>query len=273
MSALPMTDGIYLGSNLLVPPAPPVPDTPAPWIQLSSDGSIVAVDLSNLRNASHLFRGMGKTGDTLIVDDIPDATSLDSLLQDNKTIEILDLFCSSSNLTSVSGLAGSTSMLRQVRVEIPNFAGTFGGFTTCSNLESAVVIVPKSTGLQSNLFGGCPKLLSVTLTAPKVSSAQYLVYNCPLLSAFSGDLSALESARYCWRQAPSLVEFNVTWPLISDLSDAFRDSGLGASEINKILQSLPSYTSGSHVVTFTGCPGASTCDPTIGTAKGWTVQV
>lgn len=272
MSALPMTDGIYLGANLLVPPVPPVPNTPAPWIQLSSDGSILAMDLSNLRNASFLFRGMGKEGDTLIVDDIPDATSLDSLLQDNKTIETLNLFCSSSNLTSVSNFAISSS-LRQARVEIPNFEGTFGGFLTCTNLESAVVIVSKSTGLQQNLFGSCSKLLSVTLTAPKVSDAQYLVYNCPVLSAFSGDLSALKSARYCWRQTPSLVEFNVTWSLISNLFDAFRNSGLGASEINKILQSLPSYTSGSHVVTFTGCPGASTCDPTIGTAKGWTVQV
>lgn len=273
MSALPMTDGIYLGSNLLVPPGPPVPDTPAPWIQLNSDGGIVAVDLDNLRNASRLFCGMGSSGDTLTIEDMPEATSLDFLLQGNSVIELLDFFCSSSHLASVSNFVNSASSIRQARVEITKLAGTFGAFTSCLNLESAVLILPNCTVVAQNLFAGCSKLTSLTLVVPKLTAAQYLSFNCTALPAFSGDFPNLESAPYCWRNTPSLVEFNVTWPLISNLSDAFRNSGLGATEINKILNSLPTYTSGSHVVTFTGCPGASTCDPSIGTAKGWTVQV
>lgn len=268
-----MTDGIYLGANLLVPPVPPVPDTPAPWVQLNSDGGIVAVDLDNLRNASRLFCGMGSSGDTLTIEDIPEATNLDSLLQDNTAVEVLDFFCSSSHLTSVTGFAVAASSIRQARVEITKLAGTFGSFVSCQQLESAVLILPNCTAVDQNLFGACYKLTSLTLVAPKLTSAQYLVLNCTALPAFSGDFPNLQSARYCWVNTPSLVEFNVTWPLISELSDAFRNSGLGATEINKILHSLPTYTSGSHVVTFTGCPGASTCDPSIGTAKGWTVQV
>lgn len=272
MSALPMTDGIYLGANLLVPPVPPVPDTPAPWIQLNSDGGIVAVDLDNLRNASMLFRGMGASGDTLVIEDIPEATSLSSFLDGNAAVEVFDFFCSSSHVENITRFAAGASV-RQARVEIPNLAGTFGNFLNCQQLETAVLILPNCTAVTQNLFGSCSKLTSLTLVAPKVTAAQYLVYNCTNLPAFSGDFPNLAEAPYCWRNTPSLVEFNVTWPLISNLSDAFRNSGLGATEINKILNSLPTYTSGSHVATFAGCPGASTCDPSIGTAKGWTVQV
>lgn len=273
MSALPMTDGIYLGANLLVPPVPPVPNTPAPWIQLNSDGGIVAVNLDNLRDAAHLFRGMGFQGDILTIENIPEATNLNSLLQDNKTIEVLNLFCSSNHLANITGFATSASVLRQIHVEIPNLVGTFGGFSSCINLESATLILPNCTDLGQNLFAGCSKLTSLTLVAPKLMASQYLVFNCTALPAFSGDFPNLAEAPYCWHNTPSLVKFNVTWPNISNLSNAFRNSGLGADEINKILHSLPTYTSGSHVITFTGCPGAATCDPSIGTAKGWTVQI
>ena len=272
MSLLPMTDGIYLGANLLVPPMPPIPNTPAPWIQLNSDGGIVAVNLDNLRDAACLFRGMGFQGDILTIENIPEATNLNSLLQDNKTIEVLNLFCSSNHLANITGFAGA-SVLRQIHVEIPNLVGTFGGFSDCQQLETAVLILPSCTAVAQNLFSSCSKLTSLTLVVPKLTAAQYLVYNCTALPAFSGDFPNLAEAHHCWRNTPSLVKFNVTWPNISNLSGAFHNSGLGADEINKILHSLPTYTSGSHVITFTGCPGAATCDPSIGTAKGWTVQI
>ena len=50
----------------------------------------------------------------------------------------------------------------------------------------------------------------------------------------------------------------------------FRFCALGSTELNKLFTTLPQANSGA-IITITGCPGASTCDPSIAQAKGWTV--
>lgn len=271
MSVLPLTDGIYMGENLLVPPMPPVPATSAPWIQFNSNGQISATNLSELRNASGVF-SKSNTGAASLNISLPDATNINSAFSGNAALQELELISTSDALLSVIALATGSNKLKKVRVELPNLVGEFGNFNGCTSLESAVIILPKCTSLSFYCLRYCLNLTEVQLIAPQIVTAPYLCINCTNLSQFSGEYPELVSCISGF-EATNLQQFDVVWPKISDLAGCFRNTALQAEEINKILQSLPSYSSGTHIITFTGSPGASSCDPTIGTAKGWTVQV
>lgn len=100
-----------------------------------------------------------------------------------------------------------------------------------------------------------------------------MFYGCGLVS-WDVPLEALTNGYWMFAYCDKLKEFNVGLPKLSSGINMFTGAGLEADAINGILESLPSYTDGStHKITFTGCPGAALCDTSIGTAKGWTVEV
>lgn len=266
-----MTDGIYLGENILVPPMPPVPETSAPWIQFDANGAVIATDLTDLRDASMLFP-QGYPSTTELILNIPSATRLSALCTNNAILQRLEVVSSSDNILAAASISASNTSLNYARIELSNYVLGFGGFENCSSLQTAVLVLPKCTSLNFYCFRNCVNLSSLLINAPKITAANYLCENAAMLSTFSADLPELAACIAGWKGA-GLKTFDVTWPKIADLSQAFTNTQLEASEINKILYSLPTYTSGSHIITFTGSPGAATCDPSIGTAKGWTVQV
>lgn len=273
MSRLPMTDGIYLGDNLLVPPMPPIPTIAAPWLQFDANGGLVATDLTGLRNATKLIPTGVVTGITSVNLDLPDAQILDNICYGNSGINNAVISSTSENIVSATGLTSNNPSLETLRVYLPNYTGTLGSAgDACTKLSSAELIAPKVSGLSYYCFRDTA-LTSIILQLDKCAGMPYCFRGCSFLPEFSADLPNLTDAASAWAGTTSLKTFNVTWPKISNLGGAFTNSGLETDEINKILTSLPTYTSGSHVITFTGCPGAPTCDTSIGTKKGWTVQI
>ena len=71
----------------------------------------------------------------------------------------------------------------------------------------------------------------------------------------------------------SALGFPLDFPNLASGKNMFYKCALSAENINAILESLPRYATGSHIITFTRCPGAAACDPEIATTKGWTVEI
>lgn len=274
MSRLPMTDGIYLGDNLLVPPMPPIPTIATPWLQFDANGGLVATDLTGLRNATRLMPSGVVTGITSVNLDLPDATNLSNVAYSVNSLETFSLYSDSENISDVTYCCSNNAVLREARIELPNYRLNTQSILRGNggNLQTATLLVNKSYSVDA-CFHSCAKLTQVVLEANLATNLSNMFADCRMLEEFAGNFPELTSYQSNHTNNTSLKRFNVVWGKISNCTGAFTNSGLETDEINKILTSLPTYTSGSHVITFTGCPGAPTCDTSIGTNKGWTVQI
>lgn len=110
---------------------------------------------------------------------------------------------------------------------------------------------------------------------PKLSNAHSLVY----YAATYNQPATLPSATEL-QSAFSGSGLNSVVALPSAISGryAFVDTEMSAEAISGTLDTLPAYTSGTHTISFTGCPGAAELtqdSPSVAAAvaKGWTVEL
>lgn len=141
----------------------------------------------------------------------------------------------------------------------------------CISLVRLRLITPKLRWIQNGLMG-CSSLEEVYFELSGTCIIRKMCQNCVALRRIViTDTSKIDAAENAFQNTPLLEEVSLSWPGLTAGTDMFRDSGLKADQINEILDSLPVRTN-NPVITFTGCPGATDCDPSIGTRKGWTVQ-
>lgn len=185
---------------------------------------------------------------------------------------------------------------KQVCVFFPKATNIMLMYGKCTVLGPDITVrVPVAVNA-SALFDMCPSLIRATIISPVAQNLNGAAANCPVLEELHiehgggpctisvlcyDDISlhsveintvGISSARGAFQNTPNLKNLPLSWPALTEGTDAFRDSGLSAAQIDSILTSLPARTN-HPVITFTGCPGAPGCDPSIATAKGWTVQI
>ena len=138
-----------------------------------------------------------------------------------------------------------------VDIFLPNLETFNYGIFRCDEFDSNIII----TNATSAAYGcSYNKLLKKKVHAPNIIVGNYM---------FDGD---------------SLYDHPHDLPKLSQGQGMFRRAGMSAENISKTLDSLPKYTSGSHVITFTGSPGAAELtqdSPSVAAAvaKGWTVEL
>ena len=124
----------------------------------------------------------------------------------------------------------------------------------------------------------CEKMLSGATSFNKpleLPSATICVEMLVEATAFNNILT-LPVAENCRFLLLHGISFNqpVSLPAATDCYGAFQTTALSAENANAIMSSLQAFTDGStHVITFSNSPCCedSTFDPSIATAKGWTV--
>lgn len=169
--------------------------------------------------------------------------------------------------------------LESVDTNLPLCANLYHAFAVCHKLKTARVVSPRCDNYQT-IFWEDKILESVDIInansvgmLARIAIDQACI-NCPSLLTFSmTDTSRVYSADEAFKNTPKLEVVPLSYPLLSTGKGMFQGSNLSAEQINAILASLPRHMSGTHIITFTGCPGAATCDPTIGSTKGWTVEI
>ena len=196
-------------------------------------------------------------------------------------------------------LESYTGQLPMLKMAATRVVSGRGMFEECTSLKTWSVNLPSlEDGLR--MFYGCTSLALFEPSLDKLNSGDYMFYGtgfvsfnvrlpllevgkamfavCLSLETFDSNLPLCVDGTDMFNGCKKLVNFNSSLPSLKNGKNMFRNCGLEAVTINEILSSLPTNPSGTHdnndyVITFTGCPGASTCNAIIGTDKGWIVEV
>ena len=148
-------------------------------------------------------------------------------------------------------------------------------FYACRNMVKAPVLNLFATSCNSsNMFQECNKMVDasqVSITFAITASSMYA--NCSAMTK----PATVNSYVYA-NTAPSFAigcrSLQKFPPGVLGISRAFSvaNSGLTTEGLNAMFTSLSTaYNFGSENITVTGCPGASTCNTSIASAKGWNV--
>ena len=116
-------------------------------------------------------------------------------------------------------------------------------FTSCYTLQSVPAFNTAAVTSMVSMFQWCPSLQSVPL------------FNTAAVTNMTSNVNT----------APSLIESKMTGCAVSI---SYASCNLSASALNEIYTNLATATA---TITVTGNYGAASDDPTIATAKGWTV--
>lgn len=144
-----------------------------------------------------------------------------------------------------------------------------------SSAFNSYLVLPNAQVVQDMLASNTA--YNKPLFLPKAVNCKGLLYNN---SVFSCTLY-LPNAVVCTYLLSNTRSFNhpLHLPHCSNASYGFNSTAMSAENISKTLDSLPKWTDGaSHVITFTGSPGASELtqsSPSVAAAiaKGWTVEL
>ena len=193
------------------------------------------------------------------------------------------------------GMFIGCSALVDWTVPLPRLDNGDNMFSSCKSLDGWLVPLPmlshatqmfSATGLKSwtmplpsltyayAMFMNCTSLARVDTSLPLLDNGQAMFYVCVSLESFDTPLPLLTDAGLMFYGCSHLSSFSSAMPMLAKANSMFVNCALEAAEIDSILERLPAWTDGGeHVISFTGCPGAASCNPSIGTAKGWTVEI
>ena len=160
------------------------------------------------------------------------------------TIPLIDM----SNATNTAYMFRGCVLLEEVPLlDILNVTNTQHMFDTCNSLTTIPQLDLTSCISMEGMFNSCTSISTIDLiNAGVVSNTDTTLLGCLELDTITiGNL-----------------KYNITLPNTNKLT---------ATALNALFTSLGDVTSSSKTITITGSLGASTCDQTIATAKGWVV--
>lgn len=135
---------------------------------------------------------------------------------------------------------------------MPNLTNGYSMFNYCSSLTSFTGDLPNLTD-GSYMFANCNSLTSFSGDLPKLTSGYSMFNYCPSLTSFSGDLSNLAGTssydgggNNMFSGCSKLTSFNSTLPVLAYGQNMFSYCILDEASVLRILNSIPTYTSGTH---------------------------
>ena len=161
-----------------------------------------------------------------------------------KNVVILkdDGYISIKNLYIPNASAWNEEIYKQYKLNITsvNSDKAYNGDAFICNIQSKYI----ENG--DNLFLNNKKLVSFEGNLNALSSANYMFKNCYALTSFENDLSNLISAKDMFLNCENLSIFNGDISKLSDGTNMFIGCTLNSTSIEHILNSIPTYTEGTH---------------------------
>ena len=129
-----------------------------------------------------------------------------------------------------------------------------------------------------SLFNNCTSLTSLPegLSFPALTNGDHMFYRCTRLTSLPEGLSfpALTNGTFMFANCTSLTSLpeGLSFPALTNGDYMFSGcNALTTADCTKILNALPTYTSGSRTITLPNTDAAKAADTTIATNKKWTV--
>lgn len=254
-----------------------------------------ALDLGAVTGSLASMFNFARALKSITISDIGTPTSLSSMFS-SSGVEWVDIQGGSlAAVTTASSMFSQANSLR--RVTMPSdfdvtLTNTSDMFSSCTSLTEIPFFNTEGVTNASGMFTNCYALRSIPeFDLSAATNIGNLFYGCRVLrSVPSLDLSAATTASGVFQQCGSLWEipafaftaattfsnmFN-TCPsiyriLATDFNFSFsiQNCCLDAAALDELYTNLPVVVG--QTITVTGNPGTSADDPTIATAKGWTV--
>lgn len=210
---------------------------------------------------------------------IPVATAVNQMFNYNSCLRQVGTITTGTALTSMDSMYYMCQEI--VNPVMPsntqNVTSANSVFAYCRNMIKAPVLNLFATSCNSsNMFQECNKMVDasqVSITFAITASSMYA--NCSSMTK----PATVNSYVYA-NTAPSFAigcrSLQKFPPGVLGISRSFSvaNSGLTTDGLNAMFTALSTaYNFGSETITVTGCPGASTCNTSIASAKGWNVTL
>jgi surface protein len=211
-------------------------------------------------------------------------TSLQSVpLFDTAAVtNMLNMFVSCTSLQSVplfdtaavanmQGMFSGCSSLQSVPLfNTAAVTNMLNMFQSCTSLQSVPLFNTAAVTNMQGMFSTCSSLQSVPLfDTAAVTNMANMFLNCTSLQSVPlFDTAAVTSMANMFNSCVSLHTIKMTGVAV-DLNIA--NNNLSAAALDLLYTNLADVTATPRTIVVTGNPGVSGHDPTIATAKGWTV--
>jgi hypothetical protein len=226
--------------------------------------------------------------------DFQNVTSMSSMFNGCFALEKLPEF-NMSSCTNAAALFANCLNLREVpALDVSSVTNALAMFSSCNSLQYLPPLDFSSATTLQSAFQSCISLRAVTITTSSaLTNCNNMFNNCVLMThppVF--DTSAVTNISGMFRNCSSLTEIpDFDFSSVTTVDGTtftsnrslrrIRMTGLGVSfsvancslssdALNEIYTNLPTVTS--KTITVSGNYGVSGDDPTIATAKGWTVS-
>jgi hypothetical protein len=201
--------------------------------RLVGSSSSIFANCSNLRKATIDITSGVNVLNNSIFNGCSSLEEVDIVALD--TTSHVSQFSSCQTLKRVTGLANNSKTVTNI-----NFV-----FSGCNSIEFAPLFDTSGAGGMSSMFANCWNLKTIPA---------YSTTSCTAMSTFCN------------------TAYSVTRILTPiKLTNSIANLKLSADALNELFTILPTVTG--QTLTITGNPGASTCNTSIATAKGWSVVI
>lgn len=250
-------------------------------------------DTSSCANVSNMFTGC-KSLRSIPLLDFQSATNMSATFQNCYRLERIPKL-NTSNVTNANNCFANCANLRDMpQLDWSSLQNAQSMFSECNSLSYIPFLTFTNVTTLQSAFQNCSSLQTVTLqTSANLLSCQNTFYGCSCIDAIPVfDTSAVTDIRSMFRDVKALTEipeFDFSSVTLVD-SNSFannrcikrmRFTGLGVSftvancslssdALDEIYTNLPTVTG--KTITVSGNPGVSGDNPSIATAKGWTVS-
>ena len=198
-------------------------------------------------------------------------TSMQSMFNGCTSLQSVPLFDTSS-VTSMYQMFFSCASLQSVPLFDTSSVTTMQGmFYNCYSLQSVPLFDTSSVTTMQGMFNGCSSLQSVPLfDTSSVTSMQSMFNGCSSLQTIPAlDCSASTNMSIF---APNCYGLKRCQATGIKVSTTFASCTLGPDELNEIYTNLADLTGlTGQTITVTGNYGTASDNPSIATAKNWTV--
>ena len=226
-------------------------------------------------NLSHAFYSMPSITRVPMFD-TSGVTDMTSMFNGCRSLVVVPELDTSSVTSMITMFTGCSSLVVVPELDTSNVTQMVSLFSGCSSLVEIPPLVTSSVTNMASMFNNCSSLVEIPpFDTSNVTNMNNMFYGCSSLVEIPElDMSA----------ATSLSSFaGSTYTSSTQLSSLTRFKAFGATRgfllpgtnmdaaaLNELMSNLGT-ADGVQTLNIRNSPGSSTCDPSIATAKGWTV--
>ncbi len=241
-------------------------DTSGMFYKCSSLKTIPLLNTANVVYMNSMFEGCSSL-ETIPLLNTANVTNMSSMFRLCSSLETIPLL-NTAKVTNMSSMFYSCSSLETIPLlNTSNVTNMSSMFYDCASLRTIPLLNTAKVTDMSSIFRACKALVNIPLlNTSKVTNIGYMFYDCAALQYIPAlDFSLVTSASNFITGAYSLSRVQAQLKY----SFTVANSKMSATALNEMYTALATVSG--QTVTVTGNYGVSGDNPTIATAKGWTV--